>query len=327
MGNEQKKNQNYDAYLSWRIAGKCNLSCEYCYNHPSERAKPSIRHLLREIERRRERISQVGIFGLIKALVLRIKEKKIRTSMIDIPALLNTLDKTNKIFRITLSGGGEPFLIKNIITLCVEITKKHYLSINTNLTSKKIEEFCDKIDPQRVIKIHASLHIKELERLNLLDVFAHNFLLCKEKGFNIEVRAVAYPKLFNEADKYRELFKKKGMEFTFDRFRGIYNGKEYPAAYTEQELAAFNIKHDALLDMLLCSKGTMCNAGYNAAVVWANGYVMSCGNIPEKLGHIYKGIRFKNSLIKCPIMHCGCPLKVYDTYLYEKALKENKISV
>lgn len=326
MENEQKKDQRYDAWLLWKIAGKCNLFCEYCYNHPAEREKPSIRYFLDEIERRRERISQVGISNLIKAIGLRIKERTVKTSAIDIPVLINTLNKTNKIFRITFTGEGEPLLNPNIIEVCLEVTKKHYISLNTNLTSKKIEEFCKKIDPRKVVEIHASLHIKELERLRLLDVFVHNFMLCRKRGFNIIAVAVAYPKLFGEVGKYKELFKKNRIKLTFGRFQGIYHGEKYPNAYTERELEAFEIKNEANVNMSLCSKGEICNAGYNAAVVWANGVVMSCNNIPERLGHIYKGIQFRNHLIKCPVMRCSCPLNIYDPYLYKKALKESKVS-
>jgi MoaA/NifB/PqqE/SkfB family radical SAM enzyme len=330
MENRQKESQNYDAYLLWRIPGKCNLFCEYCYNHPAERknlnARESIRSFLDKIKRQTGNISQIGVLGAIKVIYYGRKEKTGKMSAIDIPVLINTLDKTNRVFRIAFTGGGEPFLNPNIIEICERTTEKHYISFNTNLTSKKIEEFCRKIDPRKVIEIHASLHIKELERLHLLDLFVNNFLLCKERGISIVAVEIAYPKLCDEVDKYKEIFKKKGIEFTFDRFQGIYHGKEYPAAYTERELETFDIKEAPNLNFSLCSYGKICNAGYNAAVVRSSGDVMLCDDIPEKLGHICKGIQFKNHLTKCIVTHCHCPLNVYDIYLYEKALKESKAS-
>jgi organic radical activating enzyme len=63
---------------------------------------------------------------------------------IDIPVLLRTLDATGKIFKIGFSG-GEPFLVPNIIDACVALMEKHYIELNTNLTSLKIKEFAERI--------------------------------------------------------------------------------------------------------------------------------------------------------------------------------------
>jgi len=211
-------------------------------------------------------------------------------------------------------------LISNIIEALEEITKKHYVSFNTNLTSPKIKEFCRKIDPDKVIEIHASLHIKELERLNLMDIFIRNFRLCKEKGLKIIAVEVAYPKFMNEADKYREFFKKKGINLIFAGFHGMYQGREYPAAYTKHELEVFGIKNNR--DAKLSHRGEVCNAGYNAAMVLESGDVTLCVSQAEKLGHIYRGIQFRDHLERCQVDYCPCPLHIFDPYLYKKALKE-----
>jgi hypothetical protein len=247
-------------------------------------------------------------------------------STIDVPVLLEVLERTNKTFLINFSGGGEPFLVSNMIEVCVEITKKHYISFNTNLTSGKIKEFSVKINPQKVAVIHASVHIKELERLNLMNVFIDNFLSCKEKKFNIIAKEVAYPKLFSEIDAYKDFFRKHGIELIFGRFQGFYKGREYPASYTEEELKAFGVKDDAELKMYQSCRGQICNAGYNAAVVYRNGDVKRCGDVPEHLGNIYKGIKFREELFECPVNHCHCPISVYDVYLFERARKESELS-
>ncbi|MFH0826794.1 MAG: hypothetical protein V1923_02740 [Candidatus Omnitrophota bacterium] len=329
MEDKQKENENYDARLQWSVCDKCNLSCEYCYNHPPKEKSinilATIQLLFPKIKRNIEKISKLSILEIMRIINQKIKEKTGKISDINISALISTLDKTNKIFNICFTGGGEPFLVPNIIEASAEITKKHYLTFVTNLTSKKIKELYEKIDPQKVLWIIASLHIKELERLDLLDVFIHNFLLCKEKGFNIEALEVAYPKLFNEVEKYKEFFKKKGIELKFDRFRGVYNGKRYPDSYTQQELKTFGIENSADLKMSLSAQGKICNAGYNVAAVCTTGDIHLCFHLPKNLGHIYKDIQFKNRLIKCPLEHCHCPFNVYDTYLFEKALKESQI--
>ena len=67
--------------------------------------------------------------------------------------------------------------------------------------------------------------------------------------------------------------------------------------------------------------GKTCNAGYNAGIVHTNGDIYPCYSIKEKLGNIYEKIEFKKNLITCPVKFCGCPLKVHNQYLFEKALK------
>lgn len=124
---------NFDVWLRWSPTTQCNLHCTYCSN-------AQLQH----------------------------------TSLhqINIPALIETLDKIGLIFRIDFLGGGEPLLVPNIVETFVELTKKHYIFFSTNLTPRKvIQEISEKVDPSRVIKVHASLHPEELRRTNLLDVF------------------------------------------------------------------------------------------------------------------------------------------------------------
>ena len=169
-----KEYQNYDARLGWILTYNCNLNCSYC---------------IQAILRNKDIISG-------------------KISKIDISTLQKTLSDTNKIFKIDFSG-GEPFLVPNIIEACIELTKNHFVSIWTNLTSERVKEFIEKINPERVPLINASLHIKELEKHNLVDKFISNFHLFKKNGFNIRALEVADPHIINEAKKYKKFLKKK----------------------------------------------------------------------------------------------------------------------
>jgi len=325
MNKEEKI--HYDAWLEWSITNKCNLHCIYCWANLGKDIRPAKKTVLQGVAfyikksisvilRKANKLFQIGLPAAIKIIWYR---RRPSSNNINIIHLRNALDKTNKIHKINLTG-GEPFLVRNIVDLCVEITKKHFVACSTNLTSDKIKEFAEKINPLKVIFINASCHIKELERLNLLDKYIDNFNLCKGKGFNILATELAYPPLLSEVEKYKKFFKEKGIELGFAQFCGEYNGRHYPEAYTDEEIKGFGLEKAPDIKMLK-SKGKICNAGYNVCVVSSNGTVRPCQGIDEIMGSIFNKIKFKKELIRCPRENCECPLSC-DSYLFEKALIE-----
>jgi MoaA/NifB/PqqE/SkfB family radical SAM enzyme len=245
---------------------------------------------------------------------------------IDIPNLLKTLDQTNKTFRIGISGGGEPFLVPNLVEACIELSKKHFLSFNTNFAEKRVREFIEKIDPRKIIYVIASCHIRALERRNLLETFIDNFLLAKEKGINIRAVEVAYPPLMAEIDKYRKLFGSKGIKLDFNEFSGKYNDKDYPKSYTDDELKAFGFTRPSVDKHYPNSnqQKRLCNAGYNVAYVNSQGDITPCEPIKRIIGNIYEKIEFNKEIMICPFKSCSCPLYLYDEKLFQKAKHENR---
>jgi organic radical activating enzyme len=319
----------YDTWLHWVVTERCDLRCVYCYHQRPPQEAPSrndASDFIRAVRGNFKKIaalSRLGIFGSIAAVRNKIREMTSdKTSeTINIPALMDALDKTGRIFRVSFTG-GEPFLVPNFIEACVEIAKKHYLSFNTNLVSAKIKLFCDKVDSGRVVQIHASAHIKELERLGLVDAYITNFLICKQRGINIAACEVGYPAILGEIDKYRTFFRQRGIELVFGPFCGEYNGKVYPQSYTKGEIAAFGFdKPSGLSVKYFYQKGQLCNAGYNVGIVDRFGNVRSCfsGTV---IGKIYGRIKFRDKLIRCRLPFCGCPLKEYDRHLFEKAVSD-----
>jgi len=326
MNNEEKI--HYDTWLQWPINHECNLHCVYCWFNLGKDirlAKKVVRqsitfYIKKSISEILRKINKLFQMGLPTAINIIWYRRHHSPNNINIIRFKNALDKTSKIYKIDLTG-GEPFLVSNIVDFCVEITKKYFVAFNTNLTSDKIKEFAEKINPQKVIYINASCHIKELERLNLLDKYIDNFNLCKGRGFNIHATERAYPPLLGEVEKYKKFFKQKGIELGFAQFCGEYNGRHYPEAYTDEEIKIFGLENASDIKMFR-SKGKICNAGYNACVVSYDGTVRPCYGIPEIMGNIFHKIEFKKELIRCPQEYCGCPLNCYDSYLFEKALVE-----
>jgi hypothetical protein len=169
------------------------------------------------------------------------------------------------------------------------------------------------------------VHIKALERHNLLDRYVSNFLACKEKGFNIIANEVAYPLLLNEVEKYKGFFEQKGIELNFGSFVGNYDKKCYPRAYSEEEIRIFGLDNKSNLGIeRFYQKGKLCNAGYNVGIVDIFGNVRVCDESSVKIGNVYKKIKFKKELITCPFEICACPVNICDRFLFEKAMEENK---
>jgi len=271
-------NQHYDVWLHWDVTKRCNLDCEYCFG--------------------------------------KITDPKVKVNLIDIDKLTQTLDKTGKIFRVSFTG-GEPTMIPNFIDAVKSITKKHYVSFNTNLITKNLLQIVDEVNPKKILHIHASLHYNELIKKSLLKIFISNFKTLRQNGFNIYAEAVAYPPIKDEVDEIKTVMKKEKIEIGFAPFYGKFEERFYPESYTESELRIFGL---TIADIKChTQKEALCNAGYNAAVVFSNGNVYPCHQIKEKIGNIYERINFSKGLIKCPSKRCGCPLNKYDEYLFDKS--------
>lgn len=275
-------NKPYEAWLHWNVTSKCNLDCDYCFGHSSGNEK---------------------------------------IYKIDIEKLISTLDKSNRIFRISFTG-GEPFLIPNFVEACEAITEKHFLSLNTHLLSNRVKEFADNIDPKRILMFHASLHLEELKINDKWNIFSHNFHYCKSKGINIYAEAVAYPSFVNRINYYNDLCRLHKIEYTYGPFYGEYNSMKYPDAYSEAEINLFGLVPSEFNKFY--QKGNLCNAGVNAGVVYPKGNIMPCFQKKETIGNIYEGIKFNNKIFECGFNYCGCPLNEYDRYLFNKAFTQSE---
>jgi MoaA/NifB/PqqE/SkfB family radical SAM enzyme len=278
----------YDISISWSVTNGCNFSCYGC---TAEAVKVGIDY---------------------------------NAACIDLSGLKKTLDALKKTVHITFTG-GEPLLVENIIDAFAIVTSKNYMSLITNLTHPRIKDFAERIDPGRVTFVKASAHIFELEKDNLLDIYANHYLLLKEKGFYMVNQEIAYPVLARKVEKYKKKFHDKGVDLKFQAFKGIWKGKKYPDSYTDEEYRIFDFKDIAASSHAMhYRKGKKCNAGYNAFVGYPDGSIHRCYAIPEKLGNIYTGFNLDKTLIECPLEYCDCPLSVFESRLFKKALRETR---
>jgi len=206
---------------------------------------------------------------------------------------------------------------------CEEITKDHFIRVNTNLTCQGVERFARSVNPDRVTLIRASCHIAELKRLDLVSAYVSNFKLLTGKGFNMAAAFVAEPSLAGEYSGIKGYFRERGIELETRPFDGEYEGRRYPAGYTKGELEAFGLNKDIIREYY--RKGTWCNAGYNAGAVSADGNIKPCFVVDKDLGNIYSGIKFAAEPMICPVDFCPCPPPTVTPGLLKKATDDKKV--
>ena len=304
-------NGAYDAWLLWWPTDACHLRCGHCHYTPGRRVAPP-------------------------------------TALpIDVAGVLAALEASGKTFKLSFSGGGEPFLVPNLVQAAAELSRSHFLSFNTNLTSAAIAALAEAVDPSRCDFIHASCHLEELERTGLMARYVHNYQLLRERGFVMHCCAVAHPRLLPRLDRYREALARHGLPLQFSFFFGEHEGRPYPQSYTPEEIEAIrkpplvpgtlqtSLKDyvprkydlpeldDDLFDLLRSPRGKLCNAGYNAAFVGSDGVVQRCLRVRDKLGRIDGELRFEAVPYICQEEFCECPLKSYDIYLRDLAADEH----
>jgi len=144
-----KFSTHIDVEYDWHLTNFCNFNCEYCF--PAIKAKKNI-SFSREFTTRK---------------------------------IIDAFNSTGLIANINMSG-GEPFLFPDFINLCVGLTQRHHIGINTNLSIPIAEEFATKIDPNKVSYIWAALHLDERNKLkNGLEKYVEYFKILKEKKFRV----------------------------------------------------------------------------------------------------------------------------------------------
>ncbi len=239
-----------------------------------------------------------------------------------------TLDDSGAVYEINLVG-GEPTILPNFIELCIELTKKNYIFLSTNLSNSNVfDRMIEAIDPKHITGIDASFHVEQREMRSSFEQYAEYFLKLQEAGFTVYTNYVAHPRLMDRIETDFARLKSLGVEMKATPFIGVWENKSYPESYTEQERAIiFNTtanagKWDATIDEGI--KGHLCNAGYNVFWVSRNGVISKCTTYLQKTyGNIYKKVEaFDKKMQPCYARTCTCPYFSVLSGYFEKAKKE-----
>jgi MoaA/NifB/PqqE/SkfB family radical SAM enzyme len=203
--------------------------------------------------------------------------------------------------------GGEPFLYPNFIPLIKELSQVHSVKITTNM-SGDIETFVKEIDPQKVI-----LDLNFHPLFSSQEPFIKKTLLLKKAGFKAGVCYLAYPPQMPQISAAKKDFEREGINFALAAFWGEYLGRRYPESYSQQEremIGPFLGGIDRINYHLKgeSPKGKLCYAGNKYAVIQADGKVIRCGQLADKIiGDFFdEGFHLLDTPEPCEAETCSC---------------------
>jgi len=242
------KTTSRNIYFTWDIHYKCNFRCPYCwfYKGWAEAARRNIYLSPEKWVVHWERIYRK--YGCVH-------------------------------IEIT---GGEPFIYPNFIELVKFLSTIHTVKVTTNV-SGDVESFAREINPDRV-NLDFNFHPLFID----LDTFIKKVLILKRAGFKGGICYLAYPPQMRQIDSVRRRIEEAGINFALAAFWGEYAGKQYPESYTEEErefMQPFLGDNNRITYHLNSEspRGKLCNSGYKYAGVHANGDVVRCGPLADKV--------------------------------------------
>lgn len=239
----------------------------------------------------------------------------------------SAFDATGYVWLLHITG-GEPGVYPLFGELSEALTRRHFISINSNL-SRPFQSFAERVDPARVSFINGGFHLEERERRSDNVAFLKNADLLQSKGFPLLVSIVATPNVLARFQEAADLLAKVGIVPIPKVLRGMHEGRRFPEAYTAIDRARFRARADIarkfyepmlskaperpsidmfsdddLLDGEPSFAGRSCDAGHRFVRINPTGDVIRCGG-PTMYGNVLAGT-FKRAKgpKPCNTQHC-----------------------
>ncbi|MBI2968682.1 MAG: hypothetical protein HYY40_12850 [Bacteroidetes bacterium] len=219
-------------------------------------------------------------------------------------------DKTGKKWALFI-GGGEPLLYPDFIKLVNTLKINHAIQISTNLFNKNVREFAERVTPENIININASVHILHHSSGSLAK-FIQNYHLYMDKGFDITVSYVTYPPLFKRMKEDFAYLKSQGIKTIIPlTFQGFFEGKKYPGSYTSDQVKMILENVHEPLELLITLDrmkfyNRMCRAGSGYFFMDYRGDVWRCATIKESCGNLFNGtFSSRPGPAACPVDQCN----------------------
>jgi MoaA/NifB/PqqE/SkfB family radical SAM enzyme len=281
---------NYTIEADWHLLYTCNYRCQYCFFAPN---------------------------------VLGTKLRRYAT-----PEQWEIAFETTGETWLLHITGGEPSIYPEFAELCARLTRRNFISLNSNLSHRSLEAFSSTVDPARVSFINAGMHPEERTSRGGQEIFIRNAELMRAAGFRIMVSLVATPRALSQFQEVAAFLKPLGLYPIPKLLRGALDGATYPAAYTENDKRLFrNFSNSARdfyqieewdeqpsIDMLHDDEfldsgepnfeGVMCDAGDRFVRIDPDGHVLRCGPV-DMGGNILAGTFIRRGRAEpCNTRHC-----------------------
>ncbi|MEF2232377.1 MAG: radical SAM protein [Pseudodesulfovibrio sp.] len=253
--------------LIWNMTRKCNFRCEYCY-FPHDNTPV--------------------------------------TETLPVERITAFLDGTGQTWTVGLTG-GEPFIYPGFVDICLALTERHHIGVDTNLSvSSKVRDFARRVDPTRVQDLYVALHIEERERVKGVAAFIENARLLMERGFKVIVNYVVHPTLEDRFPGDVAFFAEHGIAITPRPFRGEFEGRRYPEAYGDHARAIFADHPEQGRKVAFNFFGVPCSAGRTLLRMEPDGSVLRCPGDKTVLGNVRDTVTLMDGTEPCSRKRCPC---------------------
>jgi MoaA/NifB/PqqE/SkfB family radical SAM enzyme len=272
---------NY-CFAAWRITYACNFRCPYCASgrSPSPEAPGGLRNDLFE----------------------------------HLDAVERHLLDTGKDWTLAFTG-GEPLIYPHFTEICARLSKSFRLYFDTNL-SMPVDELVDAVPAEQVEQVYAALHVAERLQRDKLDVFVHNATLLQERGWPLTVNYVMYPPLIERFEQDMAFFAALGIAIEPKSFKGRFQGRKYPEAYTDAERKLIHryAPGDTYTRQIPNYRGRKCNAGCKLVRVLEDGSVTRCVTDNRSMGNVFTGLDLDDAPQACVVERCPCygPARLFE---------------
>lgn len=235
---------------------------------------------------------------------------------------------TEKTWLLHISG-GEPSIYPGFVDLCEKLSRRHYLSINSNLSHRCIETFGETIDPERVHFINAAVHYDERPRPRSLAAFITRVQKLHMHRFHVFVSLVMTPIMVRNFPEISRYFESHGLSLIPKVMRDRFQGKVYPHAYSGEEKSLLReylakarenyvsvkavmgetptinmLDDDRFLDCPRSYRGKLCGSRHNFVRIEPNGVVVRCGSAMQLGNILLKNVALLNTPKPCDSFYC-----------------------
>lgn len=216
-------------------------------------------------------------------------------------------------------SGGEPFYYPRFVDILAHITGKHTMECDTNL-SFDVDTFIGKVRPG-TFRFAPSFH-PEFAKLG---PYVEKCRKLKAAGYDLEgANYICWPPHVKDIPTFKAALNDVGVGLTLIPFRGRFDGKDYPDAYTLEERRLINRNsYNPILSEDYGSyykganqggenhtkRNALCRAGQMYAKIHPDGTALRCCFIDDRgiIGNLLDGtFKLYEDPMNCEFPACSC---------------------